>query len=250
MADSRGDALSLLAVTTLALASGGCAGSSDPTLAASPATDTVLVSDTVVVDHAAVIRELEQRVSLLQLQLLERDAHVAELERTLNETRQEVVRVMARMQTLASRAEAASAMAEAEIAVNALHASRPDAVYLEQARTLLSQASEQFDGGNWGGSLYLSGQARRLVRSGEGGFIDQDAAALRPDETRFQMPVPVRTLRRSNVREGPGLEHAVLTVLDPDAPLTGLSYTSEWMRVRLGDGQIGWIFYSLVGARP
>src|SRR2546425_8259366 len=44
----------------------------------------------------------------------------SDLQARLDEARQEVVRALAKLQTVASRAEAASAMAEAEIAVQSL----------------------------------------------------------------------------------------------------------------------------------
>jgi len=54
---------------------------------------------------------MEQRVARLELRLLERDAQLEELQARLDEARQEVVRAMAKLQTVASRAEAASAIA-------------------------------------------------------------------------------------------------------------------------------------------
>src|SRR5204863_274769 len=53
-------------------------------------------------------RGLEQRVARLELQRLERDAQVDQLQGQLDAARREVVRAMAKLQTLASRAEAAS----------------------------------------------------------------------------------------------------------------------------------------------
>jgi hypothetical protein len=237
----RCDTRCLLSAISAATIWMGCAGSQDP--------DTVPATDTVVVDRTVQIRELQQRVSLLQLQLLERDAQVSALQRSLDEARQEVVRVMARMQTIATRAEAASAIAEAELAVNAQQSTRPGSEYLAEAQSLLGQASSQFNSGNFGGALYLSGQARRLVQSGEAAIVAAEAYGLVQNETPFQTPVPVRTLRRSNLRDGPGLEFAVVGTLEPETPLTGISYTSEWMRVRDDTGRTGWIFYSLLGAR-
>ncbi|HYQ82787.1 MAG TPA: hypothetical protein VEP28_02000, partial [Rubrobacter sp.] len=58
--------------------------------------------------------DLEKRIARLELSLLDKEAQVDELQTRLEETRQEVVRAMAKLQTLASRAEAASAIAEAE----------------------------------------------------------------------------------------------------------------------------------------
>ncbi len=53
---------------------------------------------------------LEQRVARLELRLAERDAQIEDLQARLDEARQEVVRAMAKLQTVASRAEAASAI--------------------------------------------------------------------------------------------------------------------------------------------
>jgi len=57
-------------------------------------TETVTVRD----------REAEQRVSRLELRLMERDAQVEDLQARLDEARREVVRSMAKVQTLATRA--------------------------------------------------------------------------------------------------------------------------------------------------
>src|SRR5437016_12183305 len=63
---------------------------------------------------------LEQRAARLELKTLEQEAQVAELQSRLDDARREVVRAMAKLQSLATRAEAASGMAEAEIALQAL----------------------------------------------------------------------------------------------------------------------------------
>src|SRR5687767_3201620 len=91
--------------------------------------------------------ELERRVGRLELSLMERDAQVEELQSQLEDTRQEVVRAMAKLQTLASRAEAASGMAEAEVALQSLktdggQGSAPEA---SQAERMLREASKEFD---------------------------------------------------------------------------------------------------------
>src|SRR3989442_16019636 len=72
----------------------------------------------------AVVRDtaLEQRAARLELKVLEQEAQVDELRSRLDDARREVVRAMAKLQSLATRAEAASGMAEAEIALQALRA--------------------------------------------------------------------------------------------------------------------------------
>ncbi|MGI9627648.1 MAG: SH3 domain-containing protein, partial [Longimicrobiales bacterium] len=65
-------------------------------------------------------------------------------------------------------------------------------------------------------------------------------------EALFALPVPLVTVSRSNVRTGPGTDHAVEDTLEPETAVTGMSYTSEWVRVAFGDGKEGWIFHTLV----
>src|SRR6266436_6348822 len=69
----------------------------------------------------AVVRDtaLEQRAARLELKVLEQEAQVDELQSRLGDARREVVRAMAKLQSLATRAEAASGMAEAENAASA-----------------------------------------------------------------------------------------------------------------------------------
>jgi SH3-like domain-containing protein len=52
--------------------------------------------------------------------------------------------------------------------------------------------------------------------------------------------------RTSNVREGPGLNFDILFTLQADAPLMGLAYKNQWVRVRDDRGRSGWIFHALV----
>lgn len=212
--------------------------------------DTVFVRDTVRVQgpNAA----LEARVARLEIMLLERDARIADLTRVLAQTRQEVVRNLAKLQSQASRAEAASGLAEAEIAlqtVGGMPGAGDLAAYVE-ATAALEDGSRAFAEDNFGGALYLATQARSLAATARSRLAVGSGAELRSGETVFATPVPLRTSdQRVNVRRGPGLEHAVVTTLDPGTLVVGQSYTDEWVRVEADDGREGWIFHTLVVAR-
>src|SRR5207248_2344554 len=98
---------------------------------------------------------------------------------------------LAKLQTVASRAEAASAIAEAEIAVQALRAAtgtQPGGgADVAQAGTLLQQASGEFAKQNYGGALYLANQTKSLTsasRSRLGAQHAIPALALRPIQRR------------------------------------------------------------------
>ena len=223
-----------------------CAGGTAP---ATPAPERVAAVDTVVV-RAAADAELEQRVAALQFQLLERTAQVEDVQRQLEGTRQEVVRQMARLQTLASRANAASTMAEAEIGVEALTAAEGNGEVPEatQARHFLELGTTEFADENYAGALYLASQARSVARAAEFRLTNVGHGDRQPSEVLFALPVPLETVRRSNVRTGPALTFRVLVTLDPGTPLVGHSHTKLWVRITDDQGREGWIFHGLVAS--
>jgi uncharacterized coiled-coil protein SlyX len=216
----------------------------EPTPASPPVTVT---SDTVRIHDI----ELEQRAQRLELALLERDAQIEELQSRLDETRQEVVRAMAKLQTLATRAEAASGLAEAEVAVQSLKtAGGPRATAeLAQATKLLTQSGAEFNKQNYAGSLYLATQTKRLASAAKG-RLSGDGNGARPGESTFTAPVRLQTVRRCNVRVGPGTNFKVLFTVEAGTSVTGYSYTSNWIRVTAEDGRAGWVMRNLVGRGP
>lgn len=228
-----------------------CSGS-QPKLAPEPARDSVIVvSDTV--RDTLTIRdpEQEQKIARLQVQLLERDAQIEELRGRVDEARREVVRAMAKLQTLASRAEAASGMAEAEVALRSLKSAAGQQAMPEvaQAAQLLQMGSAEFDKLNYGGALYLANQAKGLASAGRERLAGGDQGSLRSGEVLFAVPVPLQVQGRSNVRAGPGTGFKILFTLDAGATLTGYSSADAWVRVSDEGSRSGWVFYNLVGRR-
>ena len=216
-----------------------------------PATPAPRVAVDTVVVRSEVDAELEQRVASVQLQLLERAAQVEELQRQLDAARREVVRAMARLQTLASRAEAASAMAEAEIGVEAVLGAAGDEEVpdVAQSRQLLALSATEFARENYGGALYLASQARSVARAGEFRLASTELEDRQPTEVLFALPVPLQTMRRSNVRTGPGLTFRVSFTIDAATALVGHSHTEQWVRINDDQGREGWIFHDLVASR-
>jgi hypothetical protein len=194
-------------------------------------------------------REQERRIAAIELELLARDAQVEELTRQLDDARREVVRAMARLRTLATRAEAASAMAEAELAVQSLEGKvGAEAPEVSQAQALLKLSGDEFGNENYGGALYLATQAKSAARAGETRVAAQRLTP-RPGEVSFAVPVPLRTVTRGNVREGPGTGFPVVYTLEAGAAVLGHSYANDWVRIVDDDGRAGWITRSLVSGR-
>jgi hypothetical protein len=218
----------------------GTAGASD-TVVVRTVTDTVVVPDP----------QTEQQLAQLQLQLLEKDAQIQRLQAQLDDATREVVRSMARLQTVASRAEAASAMAEAEVALEQLRTAAGGRATPEiaQVERLLEESTAAFNEENYGGSLYLANRAKGFAGAGRGRLLGSGQESLLPGETLFTESLQLRTVRRSNVRGGPGTEFAVVFTLDAGAALVGHSYVGQWVRISTEDGQGGWIFQSLVESR-
>jgi hypothetical protein len=232
---------------------GACAPAPDPEPPAPPPvvdTVTLVRVDTVRIEtESPVNAELEDRVARLQIELLERDVLVADLRDQLDATRLELVRNLARLQTQATRAEAASGMAEAEVALETLRRASGSGSLLEvqRAEELFDQSSDLFESENYGGALYLATEVRSAVRTAQarlGGGGD-----LRDGESLFAVPVPLQTTGRSNVRSGPGLSFDIVYTAEAEFELTGQSHTSQWVRVLDGQGREGWIFHTLVTSR-
>ena len=195
--------------------------------------------------------ELERRLGRAEVRLLEKEAHVAELQSRLDDARDEVVRTMAKLETLNSRAEAASGMAEADVAIQALRAASggTQSPELAQAQQLVRRANAEFEKRNFGGALYLANQARALAVAGRGRLAGSTRNPPRAGETPFAVPVRLRVASRGNVREGPGTSFPVAFAVEPGTALTGMAWSEDWIRVVDDAGRSGWIFRTLVG-RP
>ena len=202
-----------------------------------------------------VIRDtaLEQRVARLELRVLEKEGQVEELQGRLDDARREVVRAMAKLQSLATRAEAASGMAEAEIALQALRtatgngsSSVPE---LTQGAQLLQLSTAEFDKQNYAGALYLATQAKNAAAAGRSRLASADRGTPRAGEVPFALPLHVQTTGRANVREGPGANFRVLFTLEAGSSLVAYSYVDQWVRVADETERPGWIHQTLIGRR-
>ena len=110
-----------------------------------------------------------ETIARLRSQLREHNAQIvdlqgqnADLQRRLTEAISEAVRAMARLRSLATRAEAASAMAEAEVTLQQVK-QRTGRTDLPEADRLLRSASVEFEAENYGGAVYLATQAKRVA---------------------------------------------------------------------------------------
>ncbi len=244
-------ALGLIVSLVLVTACKGWGRHSGSAPSPQPARDTVPARRPPVQPVVVRDTQLEQRVARLELRLLEKEAQVEELQARLDDARREVVRAMAKLQSLATRAEAASGMAEAEIALQSLRGTGGQQAVPElgQAAQLLQLATVEFDRQNYGGALYLANQAKDAAAAGQGRVAGVERGSLRQGEVPFALPLRLQTMGRANVRAGPGGGFAVLFTLEASTPLTAYSYVDQWVRIADDSGRPGWVYQSLVGRR-
>jgi Tfp pilus assembly protein FimV len=200
---------------------------------------------------AAARAEQDRRMARLELALLEKSAQVDELQAQLDAAREEVVRAMAKLQTMASRAEAASGMAEAEVALQPLRARKAqhNAPEASQGSRLLREASAEFNQGNYGGALYLANQVKALAAAGTGRLSSRERTADRPGEKPFAIPIPLKAVGSGNVREAPKTSAPVAFSVQGGDSLVGYSYVEDWVRISDDMGRGGWIFRKLIARR-
>ena len=211
--------------------------------------------DTTRVRVPAPVRDtaLEQRAARLELRVLEEEAQVTELQTRLDDARREVVRAMAKLQSLATRAEAASGMAEAEIALQTLRSANGNSSQTppewNQGNQLLQLATTEFDQQNYAGALYLATEAKNAAAAGQRRATNDDRGTPRKGEVPFALPLRVQTTGRANVREGPGANFKVLFTVESGAPVVAYSYVDQWVRVTADNDRSGWIHQTLIGRR-
>lgn len=195
---------------------------------------------------------LEEKLARLQLLLLEEGSRSKELNKKLDEATLEVVRANAKLHSLESKAEAASTLAEGEIALKAF---KTNAVGLEKdsevlhAEELLKASDLEIKKENYGGALYLATRAKVIIKEGQERSKDREKTLMMEGEVPFSIPLLLRLVSPGNVREGPDLDSKILFSLPEGSALVGSSYRGLWVRVRSESGRGGWIYYRLVDGR-
>ena len=205
------------------------------------------------------LESLEDRTAKIQLRLLEKEAQIKEFEerlssqqKMLDEAILEVVRDKAKLHSLESKAEAASEMAEAEIAVKAIKvqlSGQEQDPELIKAEQLLKMSVQEFQQENYGGALYLTSQAKGHIRASQMSLGGRQTLQSVEGEVLFAQPLPLQVLKTSNLRQAPDLTGKIVTTLEKGTSLIGYSYKAQWVRVTSEDGTNGWIFQTLVGGR-
>lgn len=202
----------------------------------------------------------ERTLAGLQLRMLTRDAELirvrndlAASEKRLDEALLELVRTKAKLRSLDSRAEAASAMAESEVLLKTLRSNSAIGARdqdLVQADQLLARSSREFQAENYGGAFFLASSAKALLdKVATRSRMVAPGAADDSGEAKFAVPLKIQLSTRGNIREAPRLEGRIVRTADKGTPALGLSHRELWVLVELEDGTRGWAFHDLLEPR-
>ena len=206
------------------------------------------------------IRSLEHDIADLKMRILAYEAQIQDLNRRADMQQKrldaaivEVVRAKAKLRSLESKAEAASTLAEAELAAKSLKSQVPEANSvltweITAVDQLLAMSIEEFKAQNYGGALFLANQVKGQVRAAQARLSRSTNGDAVEGESPFAQPLKLRLLKNSNLRQGPGLDQKIVATLDQDTTVMGHAFKGDWVRVETRDGVCGWIFQGLVGA--
>jgi len=206
-------------------------------------------------EREATILQLKKEIGQQASHVVAKEAMIKQLEqwllsqqRMLDDAMQEVVRVQAKQRSVESRAEAASQIAEAEIGLKSLRdkaveTNRPERASAEQ---LLGRATQEFEKQNFGGAIYLVGQAKGQIKLGELRLGEHYRAGEGEGAMLFAVPLSLTLNTKGNLREGPGQEFKVLVTLEAGTRITGYFTKGAWLRVESEGGWSGWIRRSQV----
>ena len=196
----------------------------------------------------------DREIVRLQQTLAEKDTEIQQLRaqqhvqaKVLKETTGEVARAEVKLRRLATQADAASQLAEVEVALQGPQAQahpRRAAAQLAQAQHILDAGAASFAQGDYGAAVELAAQSQEIIdmvatvgpvgRTRGGRAVSGSRYAARAHRLQPACASGAHGNRTGCVRQG--------------APVLADAYRGEWLRVRTEDGRAGWVFGPLLEA--
>lgn len=195
----------------------------------------------VCVDRGDEIARLRQELAARESELRELRATQREQAKTVQETTREVTRAKVRARRLATQADAASYIAEVEVAQKSARGSAASgSPLLPLAQAFVEGASIAFAQGDYAGAMERAAQAEQLVAAA----LDAASSSARmrvAGEVRIVPGIPLRAGAAARLLREPQPNAPVVASLDKDTALVAHGYKAAWMRVETGDGRVGWL---------
>ena len=193
----------------------------------------------------------------LRLELAVREAEIKDLRssqreqvKAVQDSTREVTRAKARMRRLATQADAASYMAEVEVALGAMRATpaASQSPLLGLAQAFLDASQPAFAQGDYAAAMDRAGQAEQLIAAAAEGAPATPRSRV-TGEVLLQVSIPLKASADSSLRREPQPRAPVVTALRKDSALVAHAYKGNWMRVETEDGKFGWLPQTSLAAR-
>lgn len=198
------------------------------------------------------IERLKQLLAEKEALILNQQAHQQDQAKELQATTRQAARAQIKLSRLATQPDAASTLAEVEVAMEALKSTQitaPQQTLQTQAQRLLDAANAAYTKGEFANAVDRATQSREIIDMVKEHRAVK-AASSRRVTVAFQAPIALRTRTDCNLRSLPNGHAAILTILKKDSPLTALAYRNDWLQIQTEQGHTGWVLNTLVEARP
>ena len=193
------------------------------------------------VDQSREIARLRQELASREAELRDLRSSQREQIRVLQESTRDVTRARVRLRRLATQADAASYIAEVEVALRSALASstaQANAALLSLAQGLLASADVPFAKGEYGAAIDRAAQAEELVAV----LGDQaHSPTRRAVETSLMTPLSLKLAVDAKLRTQPLAKSRVITAMSKDAAVTAYAFKGTWMQVKSAEGRFGWV---------
>jgi hypothetical protein len=203
--------------------------------------------------------EQTRAIARLRQDLANRDAELRELRssqrdqvKVLQESTREVTRAKVKLRRLATQADAASYIAEVEVAMESLRSSlgaTSNVQLMVLAQGILDSTAAPFAQADYGEAMDRAAQAEQLVALVAHYQARPGSRPRVPGEVPFQMAIPLKATVDSNLRRQPHGKAPIVRVLKKDSLVIAHAYKGSWMQVETEDGRSGWVDQTRLGAR-
>ena len=171
----------------------------------------------------------------------------------LQESTREITRAKVKLRRLATQADAASYVAEVEVAMESLRSSRgartSTVPLMVLAQDILESTAAPFAQGDYGAAMDRAAQAEQLIALVAHYQVRPGSRSRVPGEVPLQVAIPLKATVDSNLRRQPRGSARVVGVLKKDSPLVAHAYKGSWMQVETEDGRSGWVDQMRLGVR-
>lgn len=202
-------------------------------------------------------RVCRDEIIALKQKLAEKDELIRNLNareqdqaQVLQETASEISRTKNKLHRLATQPEAASKIAEVEIAINAARQvvlSESDAAFQLLGQRLLEAAMVTYRQKDYSSAMNHAAQSGELIDAitnpARKMLESQDATLV------FRISIPLLATRTTSLRADPNDHSRVISILKKDTPLIATAYNGNWLRVQIRDNLSGWIHGQSVDVR-